>query len=85
MPPLTTLPRAGLVEALRAERLFATLAGTVMEGLRAETQARVEAMARASSNLKARRAEMQHLFRQAQQDQVTTVLVEPTAGKERLA
>lgn len=80
--PLTTLPRAGLVEALLAERLFAALARTVMEGLRAETQARVEAMARASSSLKARRAEMQHIFRQARQDQIATEL---TAGREPLA
>ncbi|WP_028028453.1 F0F1 ATP synthase subunit gamma [Gemmobacter nectariphilus] len=83
--PLTTLPRAGLVEALLAERLFATLARTVMEGLRAENQARVEAMARASSNLKDRRAEMQHLFRQARQEQMTTELIELTAGQEPLA
>lgn len=80
--PLTTLPRAGLVEELLAERLFAALGRTVMEGLRVETQARVEAMARASSNLKARRAEMQHIFRQARQDQMTTGL---TAGREALA
>ncbi|MBL4543589.1 MAG: F0F1 ATP synthase subunit gamma, partial [Rhodobacteraceae bacterium] len=47
-----------------------------MTGLRVENRARVEAMARAQSNLKTRRTEVDQRYRQARQEQMTTEVIE---------
>lgn len=80
VPPLTTLEPAALIHALLAEMLFAELARAIMQGLQAESRARVEAMARAASNLKTRRQEIERQYRQARQEQMTTELLELAAA-----
>lgn len=82
-PPLTTLPNAALLRGLLAETLFAEVARTIMQGLRIENRARVEAMARAQSNLKSRRAEVDQRYRQARQEQMTTEMIELSMGERR--
>ncbi|MBS0126026.1 F0F1 ATP synthase subunit gamma [Thetidibacter halocola] len=75
-PPLTTLPHEALVAGLLQETLFSAVARALMEGLRAENMARVEAMARADGNLRTRRAELRQRFQQARQEAMTTELIE---------
>lgn len=77
---LTTLPVTRLIEALLVEALFAAVALAMIEGFRAENQARSEAMSRAQSNLRHRRDEVQTAWQQARQEQLTTELVELGAG-----
>ena len=79
-PVLTTLPTASLLRGLLAETLFAEVARTIMQGLQVENRARVEAMARAQSNLKTRRAEVDQRYRQARQEQMTTEVIELSMG-----
>lgn len=80
--PLTTLSVPALIRALLAEALFAEVARTLMTGLQIENRARVEAMARAQSSLKTRRAEVDQQYRQARQEQMTTEVIElSTAGQ----
>jgi len=81
-PPLTTLPTAELLRGLLSETLFAEVARTIMQGLRIENRARVEAMARAQSNLKIRRAEVDQRYRQARQEQMTTEVIELSMGEQ---
>lgn len=83
--PLTTLPSAVLVRSLLAETLFVELARTILHGLQAENRARIEAMARAQSNLKIRRAEVDHRYRQARQEQMTTEVIELSTGGQSAA
>lgn len=78
--PLTTLPPEALARALLAETLFAEVARALMEGLRVENAARVEAMARAQSNLKERRALLSQRYSHARQEQMTTEMIELTIG-----
>lgn len=80
-PPLTSLPPATLMRGLLAETLFSEVARTIMQGLRIENRARVEAMARAQSNLKSRRAEVDQQYRQARQEQMTTEVIELSMGQ----
>jgi F-type H+-transporting ATPase subunit gamma len=42
----------------------------------AEAQARVEAMARAQSNLRTRRTDVERQYQQARQEQMTTEMIE---------
>ncbi|MCB1395873.1 MAG: F0F1 ATP synthase subunit gamma [Rhodobacter sp.] len=74
--PLTTLPPAVLLEGLVPEALFAVTALAILQGVEAEARARIEAMARAQSNLRTRRAEVQRQFQQARQEQMTTEMIE---------
>ena len=80
-PPLTTLPPADLAAALLAEALFASITLALTEGYRAENQARFEAMARAQSNLRSKRVEVQALYQQARQDQMTNEMIELATGR----
>jgi F-type H+-transporting ATPase subunit gamma len=81
-PPLTTLPTGDLLRGLLAEALFAEVARAIMTGLRVENRARVEAMARAQSNLKTRRTEVDQRYRQARQEQMTTEVIELSIGEQ---
>lgn len=81
---LCTLPPAALIEGLLAEALFAAVTAALMEGLRAENQARVEAMSRAQNNLREKRTEVEQEWQQARQEQMTTELIELTMGREAL-
>lgn len=80
-PPVTTLDPAALIRGLLTETLFAEVARTLMQGLRIENRARVEAMARAQTNLKSRRAEVEQRYRQARQEQMTTEVIELSMGE----
>lgn len=79
--PLTTLPRAALIEAVLHEALFAQVMLALIEGLRAESQARVEAMTRAQGNLKRKREEVGQDYARARQEQMTDELIELTMGR----
>lgn len=79
--PLTTLPRADLIEAVLHEALFAQVMLALIEGLRAESQARVEAMTRAQGNLKRKRLEVEQDYARARQDQMTDEMIELTMGR----
>lgn len=79
--PLTTLPPSALLRGLLSETLFAEVARTLMQGLRIENRARVEAMARAQGNLKTRRTEVAQRYRQARQEQMTTEVIELSMGE----
>ncbi len=74
--PLTTMPAADLVTGLLEEALFAAVVHALVDGMAAEAQARVEAMARAQSNLRARRTDIQRQYQQARQEQMTTEMIE---------
>ena len=79
--PVTSLPPEVLVAGLLEETLFSEVARALIEGLRVENLARVEAMARSAGNLKTRRTEMEHRFRQARQEQMTTELLELSTAR----
>lgn len=83
-PPLTTLPPAALLRGLLAESLFAEAVRAIIQGLCSENRARVEAMVRAQSNLKRRRAEVEQRYRQARQEQMTTEVIELSMGDRAL-
>lgn len=82
-PPLTTMPMPELLRGLLTETLFAEVARAIMQGLQAENRARVEAMTRAQSNLKERRTEVEQKYRQARQEEMTTEVIELSAGMSR--
>jgi F-type H+-transporting ATPase subunit gamma len=73
---LTTLPAAELVAGLLDEALFAALVHVLVDGMAGEAQARVEAMARAQTNLRARRTDVERQYQQARQEQMTTEMIE---------
>lgn len=77
---LTTLTPAALVAALVEEYVFAEICEALMLGFGAENAARVEAMARARSNVRDQEAELQSAFRRARQDQMTTEIIEVTSA-----
>lgn len=81
LPPLTTLPAADLAAALLTEALFARITLALTEAYRAENQARFEAMARAQSNLREKRREVQVLYQQARQEQMTNEMIELATGR----
>jgi len=74
--PLTTLPASALVAGLLEEALFAAVVHALIDGMAAEAQARVEAMARAQSNLRTRRTDVERQYQQARQEQMTTEMIE---------
>lgn len=76
LPPILTLPPSALLTGLLQEALFASVAHTLIEGLEAESLARVDAMARAQNNLRSRLSEVQQSYRQARQEQMTTEMIE---------
>ncbi|MBO9643525.1 MAG: F0F1 ATP synthase subunit gamma [Pseudacidovorax sp.] len=80
-PPLMTLAPAVLMASLLQEALFAAVARALMRGLEAEAAARMQAMAQARSNLQRRRNEVEAVYRQARQEQMTTEMIELAAGR----
>ncbi|MCA8883456.1 MAG: F0F1 ATP synthase subunit gamma [Rhodobacteraceae bacterium] len=81
-PPLMTLPADVLLAAVLQEALFAAVALALMEGLRAENQARVEAMTRAQGNLRRKRLEVEQDYKRARQEQMTSEMLELTLGSD---
>lgn len=74
--PLTNLCPTALTGALLTEALFASVALALTESYRAENQARFEAMARAQTHLRDKRAAVLRDFQQARQEQMTTEMIE---------
>ena len=68
---------------LLQEALFAAVALALMQGMAAEAEARVEAMARAQTNLRARRTEVEQSYLRARQEQMTTEVIELTVARVR--
>ncbi|MBD3770868.1 MAG: F0F1 ATP synthase subunit gamma [Rhodobacterales bacterium] len=81
IPPLMTLPADELLTGLLKEALFASVARVMMQGAETEARARVEAMARAQNNLRSRRKEVEQAYQQARQEQMTTEMIELSAGR----
>ncbi|MCB2109675.1 MAG: F0F1 ATP synthase subunit gamma [Defluviimonas sp.] len=81
--PLTTMPLTDLMTGLLQEALFAAVALALMQGMAAEAEARVEAMARAQTNLRARRTEVEQSYLRARQEQMTTEVIELTVARVR--
>ena len=79
--PLMTLPAADLLTGLLQEALFANVAHVMMQGAETEARARVEAMARAQNNLRSRRTDVEQAYQQARQEQMTTEVIELSAGR----
>lgn len=75
-PPVMTMAPKLLLDGLQREALFADIAVMLMQGIRAEAQARVETMARAQTNLRRRRTDVEWSLRQARQEQMTTEMIE---------
>lgn len=75
-PPLINLPVSALVAGLLQEAMFASVARALIDGIAAEAQARVEAMARAQENLRTRRTEVERQLQLARQEQITTEMIE---------
>jgi len=80
MPPLTTLPPHELLGRLTAEYVYALLCEATMHAYAAENQARMMAMTSARNNIEARLAELEHRKLQLRQDEITSEIVELTAG-----
>lgn len=74
--PITTMTAADLITGLLQEALFAAVIRALLEGAAAEAQARVEAMARAQSNLRSRREDVERQYQQARQEGMTTEMIE---------
>lgn len=85
VPPLLTLPPVELLRGLLHEALFAAIALALMQGLAAEAQARMQAMARARSHLDERRTALQSDWQQARQDQMTTEMIELAGARPQAA
>ena len=79
--PLITLPPATLAMKLVEEYVFAELCRSLMMGFAAENAARAEAMARAQSNTRRILTELQSEFRRVRQEQMTTEIIEVSAGR----
>lgn len=75
-PPVMTMAPKLLLDGLQREALFASIALMLMKGIRAEAQARIETMARAQTNLRRRRTDVEWSLRQARQEQMTTEMIE---------
>ena len=79
--PLTNLPVDQLIKGMLSEVLFVQIARAIMQGFYIENRARSDAMARAQSNLKTKRAEVEQRYRQARQEQMTNEVIELSAGR----
>lgn len=80
VPPLTTLPPHELLERLTAEYVYAKLCEATMHAYAAENQARMMAMTSARNNIEARLTELGQRKLQLRQDEITSEIVELTAG-----
>lgn len=82
--PLLTLEPEPLIGTLVQEYVFSELCEGLMLGFAAENAARSEAMARAQSNVRRIAAELKGEFQRARQDQMTTEIIELSAGQDAL-
>jgi len=74
--PIITMAAADLITGLLQEALFAAVIHALLQGAAAEAQARVEAMARAQSNLRSRREDVERQYQEARQEGMTTEMIE---------
>jgi F-type H+-transporting ATPase subunit gamma len=75
-PPLLTISPQLLLERLVEEYVFTELCEALMLGFIAENDARMNAMSRARSNVKAISQDLQREFHQARQEQTTVEIIE---------
>jgi F-type H+-transporting ATPase subunit gamma len=80
--PLTTLEPQVLLERLAAEYVFAQLCQATMHAFEAENEARMVAMTSAKTNIDAKLTALAHRERQLRQEEITTEIVELSAGAE---
>jgi F-type H+-transporting ATPase subunit gamma len=80
--PLTTLAPQALLERLAAEYIYAQLCEAAMYGFEAENEARMMAMASAKTNIETKLGTLLRRERQLRQEEITTEIVELTAGAE---
>lgn len=82
--PLTTLAPELLLERLVAEYVFARLCRAALRALEAENQARIAALSSARSNVGTKLDELVREQRRLRQEEITSELIEVTAGAVRL-
>ncbi|ORE96176.1 H+transporting two-sector ATPase subunit gamma [Stappia sp. 22II-S9-Z10] len=80
--PLTTIAPAMLVERLAMEYVFAALCRAALHAFAAENEARLRAMAAARSNIEQRLAGLKRTERMLRQAEITSEIIELTAGAE---
>lgn len=80
--PLTTLTPELLLERLAAEYVFAQLCRAAMHAFEAENEARMLAMTSAKTNVETKLGALLQRERQLRQEEITTEIIELTAGAE---
>jgi F-type H+-transporting ATPase subunit gamma len=75
-PPLLTISRQSLLERLVEEYVFTEICEALMLGFIAENEARMNAMTRARSNVKAISQDLEREYHQARQEQTTLEIIE---------
>jgi F-type H+-transporting ATPase subunit gamma len=79
-PPLTNLPSAPLIEQLAQEYVFAQLCEAAVEAFAAENEARMAAMASASTHIDGKLAALKAEEQLVRQETITAEVVELAAG-----
>jgi F-type H+-transporting ATPase subunit gamma len=80
IPPITTLPPEQLFADLAEEYVYAELCEEVMLSFAAENEARMEAMIAARSNVARKLDELVASFRRLRQEEITSEIIELSAG-----
>ena len=80
IPPMTTLPPEQLLSELAEEYVYAELCDEVMLSFAAENEARMEAMIAARSNVARTLDELVASFRRLRQEEITSEIIELSAG-----
>ncbi len=80
IPPITTLPPAQLLAELAEEYIYAELCEEVMLSFAAENEARMAAMIAARSNVARKLDELVASFRRLRQEEITSEIIELSAG-----
>ena len=84
-PPLLTLAPWVLLERLASEYVYAQLCEAAMHAFAAENEARMMAMAAAKTNVESKLARLLQREHQLRQKEITTEIIELTAGAEALS
>jgi F-type H+-transporting ATPase subunit gamma len=80
VPPITTLPPEQLLAELAEEYVYAQLCEEVMQSFAAENEARMRAMIAARSNVSRKLDELVASFRRLRQEEITSEIIELSAG-----
>ncbi len=81
MAPLTNLPAAQLLSELAADYLHAQLCHAALHAFAGESEARMEAMAAARSQIERQLSALQATQRQVRQEEITAEIIELAAGE----